>query len=60
MIYGRNCMNLLHFTRAKFLLGEETIMKSVSEPLFKNIRQNYYYAYLEYAKKKENMNRPYL
>ena len=36
-LYGRMCMNPLHFFQSKFLLDEEKIMKSVSKPTFKNI-----------------------
>ena len=45
-------MNPLDFTQAKFLHGEENIMKSVSEPLFKSITRNDDYSYLDYTKKK--------
>ena len=36
-LYGRVCMNPLHFLQSKFLHDEETIMKSISKPTFKNI-----------------------
>ena len=36
-LYGRMCMNPLHFFQSKFLHDEEKIMKSVSKPTFKNI-----------------------
>ena len=36
-LYGRMCMNPLHFFQSKFLHDEEEIMKSVSKPTFKNI-----------------------
>ena len=36
-LYGRMCMNPLHFFQSQFLHDEEKIMKSVSKPTFKNI-----------------------
>ena len=36
-LYGRMCMNPLHFFQSKFLLDEEKIMKSVSKTTFRNI-----------------------
>ena len=36
-LYGRMCMNPLHFFQSKFLHDKEKIMKSVSKPTFKNI-----------------------
>ena len=36
-LYGRMCMDSLHFLQIKFLHDEEKITKSISKPLFKNI-----------------------
>ena len=36
-LYGRMCMNPLHFLQSKFLHDEENIMKSISKPTSKNI-----------------------
>ena len=46
------CMNPLHFFLSKFLHDEETIMKSVSKPTFKNITSYRDYSKIEYIKKK--------
>ena len=37
LLYGRMCMNPLHFIQSKFLHNEEKIMKSIRKPTFKNI-----------------------
>ena len=52
-LYGRMCMNPLHFFQSKFLHDEEKIMKSVSKPTFKNITRYRYYCQIEYIKKIE-------
>ena len=36
-LYGKMCMNPLHFLQSKFLRDEEKIMKSIRQPPFKNI-----------------------
>ena len=36
-LYGRMCMNPLHFLPSKVLHDEEKIMNSISKPTFKNI-----------------------
>ena len=36
-LYGRMCMNPLHFLHSKVLNDEEKIMKSISKPKYKNI-----------------------
>ena len=36
-LYGRMCVNPLHFLQSKFLHDEEKIMKKISKPTFKNI-----------------------
>ena len=51
-LYGRMCMNPLHFFQSKFLHDEEKIMKSVSKPTFKNITRYRDYSQIEYIKKK--------
>ena len=51
-LYGRMCMNPLHFFQSKFLHDEEKIMKSVSKPTFKNITRYRNYSQIEYIKKK--------
>ena len=51
-LYGRMCMNPLHFFQNKFLHDEEKIMKSVGKPTFKNITRYRDYSQIEYIKKK--------
>ena len=51
-LYGRMCMNPLHFLQSKFLHDEEKIMKSISKPTFKNITRYKDYNQIEYVKKK--------
>ena len=36
-LYGRRCMNPLHFLQSKFLHDDEKIMKCISKPTFRNI-----------------------
>ena len=36
-LYGKICINPLHFLQSKFLRDEEKIMKSISKPTFRNI-----------------------
>ena len=50
-LYGRMCMNPIHFLQSKFLNDEEKIMKS--KPTFKNITRYRDYSHIE-NKKKEN------
>ena len=57
-LYGRMCMNLLHFFQSKFLLDEEKIMKSVSKPSFMNITRYRDYSQIEYIKKKIEYSSP--
>ena len=52
-LYGRMCMNPLHFFQSKFLHDEEKIMKNVSKPTFKNITRYRDYSQIEYIKKIE-------
>ena len=52
-LYGRMCMNPLHFFQSKFLHDEEKIMKSVTKPTFKNITRYRDYSQIEYIKKIE-------
>ena len=51
-LYGRMCMNPLHFLQSKFLHDEEKIMKSISKPVFKKITRYKDYSQIEYLKKK--------
>ena len=51
-LYGRMCMNLLHFLQSKFLHDEEKIMKSIVKPTFKNITIYRDYSQIEYIEKK--------
>ena len=46
-LYGRMCMNPLHVLQSKFSHDEETIMKTISKPTFKNITR-----YKDYSKKR--------
>ena len=57
-LYGRMCMNPLHFFQSKFLQDEEKIMKSVSKPTFKNITRYRDYSQIEYIKKKIEYDSP--
>ena len=57
-LYGRMCMNPLHFFQSKFLHDEEKIMKSVSKPTFKNITIYRDYSQIEYIKKKIEYDSP--
>ena len=57
-LYGRMCMNPLHFFQSKFLYDEEKIMKSVSKPTFKNITRYRDYSQIEYIKKKIEYSSP--
>ena len=51
-LYGRMCMNPLHFLQCKFLPDEEKIMKNISKPTFKNIARYNNYSQIEHIKKK--------
>ena len=51
-LYGRMCMNRLHFFQSMFLHDEEKIMKSVSKPTFKNITRYRDYSQIQYIEKK--------
>ena len=57
-LYGRMCMNPLHFFQSKFLHDEEKIMKSVTKPTFKNITRYRGYSQIEYVKKKIEYSSP--
>ena len=57
-LYGRMCMNPLHFFQSKFLHDDEKIMKSVSKPTFKNITRYRDYSQIEYIKKKIEYDSP--
>ena len=57
-LYGRMCMNPLHFFQSKFLHDEEKIMKSVSKPTFKNITRYRDYSQIEYIKKRIGYDSP--
>ena len=57
-LYGRMCMNPLHFFQSKFLHDKEKIMKIVSKPKFKNITRYKDYSQIEYIKKKIEYNSP--
>ena len=57
-LYGRMCMNPLHFFQSKFLHDEEKIMKSISKPTFKNITRYKDYSQIEYIKKKIEYDSP--
>ena len=52
-LYGRMCMNPLHFLQSKFLHDEEKIMKSISKPTFKNITRYKDYSQIDYIKQIE-------
>ena len=49
-LYGRMCMNPLHFFQSKFLHDEEKIMKSVSKTTFRNITRYRDYSHIDYIK----------
>ena len=51
-LYGRMCMNPLHFLQIKFLHDEGKIRKSISKPTFKNINR-----YSDYSRIKNTKNR---
>ena len=57
-LYGRMCMNPLHFLQSKFLHDEEKIMKGISKPTFKNITRYKDYSKIEYIKKKIEYDSP--
>ena len=57
-LYGRMCMNPLHFFQSKFLHYEEKIKKSVSKPTFKNLTRYRDYSQIEYIKKKIEFDSP--
>ena len=50
-LYGRMCMNPLHFLQSKFLHDEEKIKKSISKPSFKTITRYKAYSQIENIKK---------
>ena len=51
-LYGRMCMNPLHFLQSKFLHAEEKIMKSMRKPKFKNTTRYKDYSQIEDIKNK--------
>ena len=57
-LYGRMCMNPLHFLQSQFLHDELKIMKSISKPTFKNITRYKDYSQIEYIKKKIEYDSP--
>ena len=57
-LYGRMCMNPLHFFQSKFLHDGEKITKSVCKPTFKNITRYRDYSQIEYIKKKIEYSSP--
>ena len=57
-LYGRMCMNPLHFFQTKFLHDEGKIMKSVRKTTFKNITRYRDYSKIEYIKKKREYRSP--
>ena len=57
-LYGRMCLNPLHFLQSKFLHDEEKIKKSISKPTFRNITRYKNYCQIEYIKKKTEYNSP--
>ena len=57
-LFGRMCMNPLHFLQSKFLHDEEKIMKSIRKPTFKNINRYKDYSQIEYIKKKIEFDSP--
>ena len=50
-LYGRMCINPLHFLQSKFLHDEEKTMKSIRKPTFKNITRYRDYSQIVYLKK---------
>ena len=50
-LYGRMCMNPLHFLQSKFLHYEEKILKSIIKSTVKNITRYKYCSQYEYIKK---------
>ena len=54
-IYGRMCMNPLHFLQSKFLHDEEKI---ITKPKFRNITRYRDYSQIEYIKKKIEYSSP--
>ena len=57
-LYGRMCMNSLHFLQSKFLHDEEKTMKKISKTTFKNISSYKDYSQIEYIKKKIEYDSP--
>ena len=57
-LYGRMCMNPLHFPQSKFSHDEEKIMKNISKPTFKNITRYKDYSQNEYIKIKMEYDSP--
>ena len=57
-LYGRMCMNPLHFLQSNFLNDEEKIMKSMSKRTFKNIARYKDYSHIECIKKKIEYDSP--
>ena len=51
-LYGRMCMNPLHFLQSKFIHNEEKLMKNITKPISKNITRYKNYSQIEYTKKK--------
>ena len=57
-LYGKMCMNPLHFLQSKFFYDEEKIMKSISKSTFKNITRYKDYSQIETLKKKVEYDSP--
>ena len=57
-LYGRMCMNPLHFLQSKFLHDEEKIIKSICKPTIKIITRYMDYSQNEYIKKKIEYDSP--
>ena len=57
-LYGRLCMNPLHFLQSKFLHKEEKAMKSISKPTFNDTTRNIDYSQIENTKKKKEFDSP--
>ena len=57
-LYGRMCLNPLHFLQSKFLHDEEKIMKIISKSIFKIITRCIHYSQIECIEKKIEYDSP--
>ena len=57
-LYGRMCMNPLHFFQSRFLHDEEKITKKISKPTFKIITRDKDYSQIKSIKKKIEYDSP--